>query len=138
MEGKVCYSIVSSVRFSRNEENRRLIENYIKKGEPNFVIRGDDYGECFEVDCEKNITEEVNENWLLENIKEFAKKYKITEFEVWKKHEGNSVFDKGFGITVEGTMNGPIIKFKESYSGTLDDWNFSWIKGQRTYEKIYF
>ncbi|EJQ36021.1 hypothetical protein IEE_05497 [Bacillus cereus BAG5X1-1] len=138
MEGKVCYSIVSSVRFSRNEENRRLIENYIKKGEPNFVMREDDYGECFEVDYEKTITEEVNENWLLENIKEIAKKYKITEFEVWKKYEGNSVFDKGFGITVEGTMDGPIIKFKESYSGTLDDWNFSWIKGQRTYEKIYF
>ncbi|PGX11838.1 DUF5514 family protein [Bacillus sp. AFS033286] len=138
MKGKVYYSIVSSVRFSRNEENRRVIEEYTKKGETHFLTREDDYGDCFEVDFEKVINEEVNENWLLENIKEFAEKYKITEFEVWKKHEGNSVFDKGFGITVEGTMDGPIIKFKESYSGTLDDWNFSWIKGQRTYEKIYF
>ncbi|EJQ43589.1 hypothetical protein IEQ_04917 [Bacillus cereus BAG6X1-2] len=53
MHSKIYYSIVSSVRFSRNEENRRIIEENIKKGEPNFVIRADGYGECFEMDIEK-------------------------------------------------------------------------------------
>ncbi|PFR45244.1 hypothetical protein COK29_31435, partial [Bacillus cereus] len=36
MDSKIYYSIVSSIRFSRNEENRRIIEEHIKKGEPNF------------------------------------------------------------------------------------------------------
>ncbi|WP_324254001.1 DUF5514 family protein, partial [Bacillus anthracis] len=54
MEKKVYYSIVSSTRFSRNEENRTIIEDNIKKGENHFLIRNDEYGECFEVDFEKN------------------------------------------------------------------------------------
>lgn len=74
VEKKVCYSIVSSTRFSRNEENRSIIEENIKKGENHFLIRNDDYGECFEVDFEKPISEEENENWkrlliLLKDIK---------------------------------------------------------------------
>ena len=52
VEKKVCYSIVSSTRFSRNEENRSIIEENIKKGENHFLIRNDDYGECFEVHFE--------------------------------------------------------------------------------------
>jgi hypothetical protein len=44
MKEKTYYSIVSSVRFSRNEENRRLIEEYIKKGENHFLTREDDVG----------------------------------------------------------------------------------------------
>ncbi|MGE7869336.1 DUF5514 family protein [Bacillus paramycoides] len=137
MEKKFYYSIVSSVRFSRNEENRRLIEENIQKGEMYFLTREDDYGDCFEVDFEKEIAVEVSENWLLETVIDFARKYKITEFELWKKHEGDSTYDKGFGIVIEGSMDNPIIKFKEIYSGSLDDWNLSWIKGERTYEKLY-
>ncbi|WP_309411805.1 DUF5514 family protein [Bacillus cereus] len=138
MSNKVYYSIVSSVRFSRNEENRRLIEEYIQKGETHFLTREDDYSDCFEVDFEKVITEEKNENWLLETIIDFAKKYKITEFELWKKHEGEITYSKGFGIVIEGFMENPIVKFKEVYSGSLEDWNLSWNKGKQTYEKIYF
>ncbi|AJI09054.1 DUF5514 family protein [Bacillus cereus] len=138
MEMKTYYSIVSTVRFSRNEENRRLIEEYIKKGETHFLTREDDYGECFEVDLVKEMAEEVTENWLLEMVIGFAKKYKITEFELWKKHKEDSTYDKGFGIVIEGSMENPIIKFKEVYSGSLEDWNLSWNKGKQTYEKIYF
>ncbi|WP_406904368.1 DUF5514 family protein [Bacillus cereus] len=138
MAKKIYYSIVSSVRFSRNEENRRLIEEYIQKGEMHFLIREDDYGNCFEVDFEKVIAEEKDENWLLETIIDFAKKYKITEFELWKKHEGETTYNKGFGITIEGFMENPIVKLKEVYSGSLEDWNLSWNKGKQTYEKIYF
>ncbi|HDR6259358.1 TPA: DUF5514 family protein [Bacillus cereus] len=138
MAGKIFYSIVSSVRFSRNEENRRLIEEYIQKGEMHFLIREDDYGNCFEVDFEKVIAEERDENWLLETIIDFAKKYKITEFELWKKHEGETTYNKGFGIAIEGFMENPIVKLKEVYSGSLEDWNLSWNKGKQTYEKIYF
>ncbi|TKI79817.1 DUF5514 family protein [Bacillus mycoides] len=138
MNRKVYYSIVSSVRFSRNEENRRLIEEYIKKGENDFLTREDDYGDCFEIDFKKAITEEVSENWILETVIGFAKKYKITEFELWKKHEDDSTYDKGFGIAIEGSMDNPIIKFKEVYSGSLEDWNLSWSKGKQTYERIYF
>ncbi|PEF45142.1 hypothetical protein CON22_17815 [Bacillus cereus] len=137
MNNKVYYSIVSSVRFSRNEENRRLIEGYIRKGEPHFLTREDDYGDCFEVDFERVITEEVNENWILETTIDIAKKYKITEFELWKKHEGDSTYDIGFGIVIEGVMENPIVKFKETYSGSLDDWDLTWIKGERIYKKIY-
>ncbi|MBE7106129.1 hypothetical protein FT637_24910 [Bacillus cereus] len=137
MSNKVYYSIVSSVRFSRNEENRKVITDCIKKGELNFLTRSDDYGECFEVDYEKDITEEVDENWLLEKVIEYVKKYKITEFELWKKHEEESIYNIGFGITIEGSTDKPIIKCKESYAGSLDDWNLSWIKGERTYEKTY-
>lgn len=138
MSNKVYYSIVSSTRFSRNEENRTIIEESIKKGENHFLIRNDDYGECFEVDFEKQITEEENENWILETVIDLAKKYKITEFELWKKHENESTYNKGFGIAIEGFMENPIIKFKEVYSGSLEDWNLSWKKGKQTYEKIYF
>lgn len=138
MGNKGYYSIVSSVRFSRNEENRRLIEEYIQKGETHFLTREDDYGDCFVVDFEKEITEEVNENWILETVINFAKKYKITEFELWKKDIADSVYDKGFGITIEGSMENPIIKFKEVYSGLLEDWKLSWSKGKQTYEKVYF
>lgn len=138
VEKKVYYSIVSSTRFSRNEENRSIIEESIKKGENHFLIRNDDYGECFEVDFEKNITEEENENWILEAVIDFAKKYRITEFELWKKHEGDPTYDKGFGIVIEGSMENPILKFKEVYSGSLDDWNITWGKGKQIYEKIYF
>lgn len=138
LEKKVYYSIVSSVRFSRNEENRTIIEENIKKGENYFLIRKDDYCECFEVDFEKQITEEENENWLLETVIDFAKKYKITEFELWKKHEGDSTYDKGFGIVIVGSMDNPILKFKEVYSGSLEDWNITWGKGKQNYEKIYF
>lgn len=135
---KVYYSIVSTVRFSRNEENRRRIEEYIQKGETHFLTREDDYGACFEVDFEKVITEEINENWILETVIDFAKKYKITEFELWKKHESDSTYDKGFGIAIEGSMENPIIKFKEVYAGSLDDWSLSWNKGKKSYERIYF
>jgi hypothetical protein len=138
MEMKTYYSIVSTVRFSRNEENRRLIEEYIKKGETHFLTREDDYGECFEVDLVKEMAKEATENWLLEMVIDFAKKYKITEFELWKKHKEDSTYDKGFGIVIEGSMDNPIIKFKEVYSGSLEDWNLSWNKGKQTYEKIYF
>ncbi|HFR4221484.1 DUF5514 family protein [Bacillus sp. A260] len=138
MEKKVYYSIVSSTRFSRNEQNRTIIEENIKKGENHFLIRNDDYGECFEVDFEKNMTEEENENWILETVIDFAKKYRITEFELWKKQEGDPTYDKGFGIVIEGSMENPILKFKEVYSGSLDDWNITWGKGKQTYEKIYF
>ncbi|TXR91720.1 hypothetical protein DN390_28805 [Bacillus sp. SH7-1] len=138
MNSKVYYSIVSTVRFSRNEENRRLIEEYIQKGETHFITREDDYGDCFEVDLVKEMAEEVTENWMLETVIDFAKKYKITEFELWKKHEGVSTYDKGFGIVIEGSMDNPIIKFKEVYSGSLEDWDLSWSKGKQTYEKIYF
>ncbi|HFJ9306745.1 TPA: DUF5514 family protein [Bacillus cereus] len=138
MNSKVYYSIVSTVRFSRNEENRRLIEEYIQKGETHFITREDDYGDCFEVDLVKEMAEEVTENWILETVIDFAKKYKITEFELWKKHEGISTYDKGFGIVIEGSMDNPIIKFKEVYSGSLEDWDLSWSKGKQTYEKIYF
>ncbi|WP_309260498.1 DUF5514 family protein [Bacillus cereus] len=138
MNSKVCYSIVSTVRFSRNEENRRLIEEYIQKGETHFLTREDDYGDCFEVDFEKEVPVTVNENWILEMAIDFAKKYKITEFELWKKHKDDSNYDKGFGIVIEGSMDNPIIKFKEVYSGSLEDWNLSWNKGKQTYEKIYF
>lgn len=138
MSEKNYYSIVSSVRFSRNEENRRLIEEYIQKGEVHFLTREDDYGDCFEVDFEKVITEEVNEDWILETVIDFVKKYKITEFELWKKHERESTYNKGFGISIEGFMENPIVKFKEVYSGSLEDWNLSWSKGKQTYEKIYF
>lgn len=138
MNSKVYYSIVSTVRFSRNEENRRLIEEYIQKGETYFITREDDYGDCFEVDLVKEMAEEVTENWILETVIDFAKKYKITEFELWKKHEGVSIYDKGFGIVIEGSMDNPIIKFKEFYSGSLEDWDLSWSKGRQTYEKIYF
>ncbi|PFE70781.1 hypothetical protein CN316_11435 [Bacillus cereus] len=137
MNSKVYYSIVSCVRFSRNEENRKVITDYIKKGEPNFLTRSDDYGECFEVDYEKDLTEEVDENWLLEKVIEYVKKYKITEFELWKKYGGESIYNIGIGIIIEGLTDNPIIKFKESYAGSLDGWNLSWIKGERTYEKIY-
>ncbi|MEB9625633.1 DUF5514 family protein, partial [Bacillus cereus] len=68
MSNKIYYSIVSSVRFSRNEENRGLIEKYIQKGETHFLTREDDYGDCFEVDFERAITEEVNEDWILETV----------------------------------------------------------------------
>lgn len=135
---KIYYSIVSTVRFSRNEENRRLIEEYIQKGETHFITREDDYGDCFEVDLVKEMAEEVTENWLLETVIDFAKKYKITEFELWKKHEGVSTYDKGFGIVIEGSIDNPIIKFKEVYSGSLEDWDLTWSKGKQTYEKIYF
>lgn len=138
MDRKIYYSIVSSVRFSRNEENRRLIGEYIQKGETHFLTRDDDYGDCFEVDLEKEIDVEISENWLLEMVINFAKKYKITEFEIWKKYEDDSAYDKGFGIVIEGSMDNPIIKFKEVYSGPLEDWNLSWSKGKQTYEKIYF
>ncbi|MCU4771058.1 DUF5514 family protein [Bacillus toyonensis] len=138
MDKKIYYSIVSSVRFSRNEENRRLIEEYIQKGETHFLTREDDYGNCFEVDFEKEVPVTVNENWILEMAIDFAKKYKITEFELWKKHKDDSTYDKGFGIVIEGSMDNPIIKFKEVYSGSLEDWNLSWNKGKQTYEKIYF
>ncbi|OWT48573.1 DUF5514 family protein [Bacillus sp. K2I17] len=138
MDKKIYYSIVSSVRFSRNEENRRLIEEYIQKGETHFLTREDDYGDCFEVDFEKIIPEDENENWILETVIDFAKKYKITEFELWKKHEGETTYNKGFGIAIEGFMESPIVKFKEVYSGSLEDWNLSWNKGKQTYEKIYF
>ncbi|MGR6012253.1 DUF5514 family protein [Bacillus paranthracis] len=138
MDKKIYYSIVSSVRFSRNEENRRLIEEYIQKGETHFLTREDDYGDCFEVDFEKIIPEDENENWILETVIDFAKKYKITEFELWKKHEGESTYNKGFGIAIEGFMENPIVKFKEVYSGSLVDWNLSRNKGKQTYEKIYF
>ncbi|EJR50158.1 hypothetical protein IIO_06471 [Bacillus cereus VD115] len=138
MDKKIYYSIVSSVRFSRNAESRRLIEEYIQKGETHFLTREDDYGNCFEVDFEKVITEEKNENWLLETIIDFAKKYKITEFELWKKHEGETTYNKGFGIAIEGFMENPIVKFKEVYSGSSEDWNLSWNKGKQSYEKIYF
>ncbi|MEB9507587.1 DUF5514 family protein [Bacillus anthracis] len=138
MNNKVYYSIVSTVRFSRNEENRRLIEEYIKKGETHFLTREDDYGDCFEVDLVKEMAEEVTENWLLEMVIDFAKKYKITEFELWKKHEEDSTYDKGFGIVIEGSMDNPIIKFREVYSGSLEDWALSWNKGKQSYEKIYF
>ncbi|MED2067469.1 DUF5514 family protein, partial [Bacillus thuringiensis] len=103
-----------------------------------FLTREDDYGDCFEVDFEKAITEEVNEDWILETVIDFAKKYKITEFELWKKHEDESTYNKGFGIAIEGFMKNPIIKYKEAYSGSLEDWNLSWKKGRQTYEKIYF
>lgn len=138
VEKKVCYSIVSSTRFSRNEENRSIIEENIKKGENHFLIRNDDYGECFEVDFEKPISEEENENWILEAVIDFAERYKITEFELWKKHEDDSTYDKGFGIVIVGSMDNPILKFKEVYSGSLEDWNITWGKGKQTYEKIYF
>lgn len=138
MEMKTYYSIVSTVRFSRNEENRRLIEEYIKKGETHFLTREDDYGDCFEVDLVKEMAEEVTENWLLETVIDFAKKYNITEFELWKKHKEDSTYDKGFGIVIEGSMDNPIIKFKEVYSGSLEDWNLSWSKGKKIYEKVYF
>lgn len=138
VEKKVYYSIVSSTRFSRIEENRTIIEENIKKGENHFLIRNDDYGECFEVDFEKNMTEEENENSILETVIDFAKKYRITEFELWKKQEGDPTYDKGFGIVIEGSMENPILKFKEVYSGSLDDWNITWGKGKQTYEKIYF
>lgn len=138
MDQKVYYSIVSTVRFSRNEENKRIIEEYIQKGETHFLTREDDYGDCFEVDFEKAITEEVNEAWILETVIDFAKKYKITEFELWKKHEGEPTYDKGFGIVIVGSMDNPILKFKEVYSGSLEDWNITWGKGKQTYEKIYF
>ncbi|QWG93266.1 DUF5514 family protein [Bacillus toyonensis] len=138
MKGKVFYSIVSTVRFSRNEENRRIIEEYIQKGETHFLTREDDYGDCFEVDLEKITNEEVNENWILETVIDFAKKYKITEFELWKKHESDSTYDKGFGIVIVGSMDNPILKFKEVYSGSLEDWNITWGKGKQSYEKIYF
>ncbi|WP_413565434.1 DUF5514 family protein [Bacillus sp. 3P20] len=138
MNSKVYYSIVSTVRFSRNEENRRRIEEYIQKGETHFLTREDDYGDCFEVDFEKEVPVTVNENWILEMAIDFAKKYKITEFELWKKYKDDSTYDKGFGIVIEGSMDNPIIKFKEVYSGSLADWNLSWNKGKQTYEKIYF
>lgn len=137
MDTKVYYSIVSSVRFSRNEENRRIIEDHIKKGEPNFVVREDDYGECFEMDIEKDSAEEVNEDWLLEKVIELAKKYKITEFELWKKSEDDDLYDKGIGIEIEAFIGSLGVKFKESYSGTLNDWEFSWINGKQVYEKLY-
>lgn len=137
MDTKVYYSIVSSVRFSRNEENRRIIEEHIKKGELNFLIREDDYGECFEMDIQKGNAAEINEDWLLEKVIELAKKYKITEFELWKKNEGDPIYDKGFGIAVESLMDNPMIKFKETYSGALDDWKLSWMKGEKIYKKIY-
>ncbi|PFM62716.1 hypothetical protein COJ48_18395 [Bacillus cereus] len=138
MERKVYYSIVSSVRFSRNEENRRIIEEHIKKGEPNFLIREDDYGECFEMDIEKESAAEVNEDWLLEKVIELAKKYNITEFELWKKNEESDLYDKGIGIGIEPFIGSLGVKFKESYSGTLKDWEFSWSNGKQLYEKLYF
>ncbi|MBU4643064.1 DUF5514 family protein [Bacillus toyonensis] len=137
MNTKVYYSIVSSVRFSRNEENRRIIEEHIKKGEPNFLIREDDYGECFEMDIENNSTAGINEDWLLEKVIELAKKYKITEFELWKKNEGDPIYDKGIGIEIEAFIGNLGVKFKESYSGSLDDWKLSWVKGEKIYKKIY-
>lgn len=94
MDKKIYYSIVSSVRFSRNEENRRLIEEYIQKSETHFLTREDDYGDCFEVDLTKEMAEEETENWLLETVIDFAKKYKITEFELWKKHESDLLITK--------------------------------------------
>lgn len=35
-------------------------------------------------------------------------------------------------------MENPIVKLKEVYSGSLEDWNLSWSKGKKIYEKVYF
>lgn len=61
------------------------------------------------------------------------------ENEVQSKNKSSYAANKNLPLVkIEGSMENPIIKFKEVYSGSLDDWELSWSKGKQTYEKIYF
>ncbi|PGZ34558.1 hypothetical protein COE50_06090 [Bacillus anthracis] len=138
MNREIHYSIVSSVRFTRCEKNRKIIEENFEKGETNFVRREDGYGDCFEMDLVKRSPDDANEDWLLDQVISLAKRYKITEFELWKKNEEDAIYEKGIGIEIIPSIDILGVKYKESYSGSLSDWNFSWSNGQLLYEKLYF
>lgn len=123
---EVYYNILSSAELNWEENNKIIIKECMKKGEGNFSDHGGDYGECFSMDYKKNISEEENENWIFDKVIEFAKKYNITEFEMWKKYGEGAPYNIGFGVYLEGSMDNPTIKLREVYLGSLEDWNLSW------------
>ncbi|MEK4787993.1 MULTISPECIES: DUF5514 family protein [Bacillus] len=123
---EVYYNILSSAGLNWEDENIAIIEEFMKKGDANFKDHGGDYGACFDVTYKHNISKEIDEEWLFEKVIEFAKKYKITEFEMWKKYGEGGPYEIGFGIYLEGSLENPTIKLREVYLGSLEDWNLSW------------
>ncbi|OUB46656.1 hypothetical protein BK741_18225 [Bacillus thuringiensis serovar iberica] len=123
---EVHYNILSSAGLNWEDENIAIIEEFMKKGDANFKDHGGDYGACFDVTYKHNINKEIDEEWLFEKVIEFAKKYKITEFEMWKKYGEGGPYEIGFGIYLEGSLENPTIKLREVYLGSLEDWNLSW------------
>ncbi|MBU4642991.1 DUF5514 family protein [Bacillus toyonensis] len=123
---EVFYNILSSAELNWEEHNKLIIKELMNKGESNFSNHGGDYGECLSIDYKKDISEEIDENWLFDKVIEFAKKYNITEFEMWKKYGEGGLYDIGFGIYLEDSLDNPTIKLREVYLGSLEDWNLSW------------
>ncbi|MEK4593622.1 MULTISPECIES: DUF5514 family protein [unclassified Bacillus (in: firmicutes)] len=123
---EVYYTILSSAGLNWEDENIAIIEEFMKKKDANFKDHGGDYGACFDVTYKHHISKEIDEEWLFEKVIEFAKKYKITEFEMWKKYGEDALYEIGFGVYLEGSLVNPTIKLREVYLGSLEDWNLSW------------
>ncbi|MEB9380248.1 DUF5514 family protein [Bacillus cereus] len=123
---EVYYNILSSAKLNWEDKNKELIEEFMKKGDANFKNHGGDYGACFDVNFSHHISKEIDEDWLFDKVIEFAKKYKITEFEMWKKYGKGDLYEIGFGIYLEASLDNPTIKLREVYLGSLADWNLSW------------
>ncbi|MEB9507588.1 DUF5514 family protein [Bacillus anthracis] len=123
---EVYYNIISSAKLNWEENNQKIIKEYMRKGEENFCDHGGDYGVCLSIDYKKDISAEVNEDWIIDTILELAKRYKITEFELWKKYGWDDIYEIGLGIYLEGPLDSPTIKIREVYLGWLEDWNFFW------------
>ncbi|HDR4587737.1 TPA: DUF5514 family protein [Bacillus cytotoxicus] len=121
---EVHYSITSSAELNWEDENIALIRELVIKKEPFFITRDDDYGECFEMNFTKPISEEQNEEWIIDKVIEFYQTYGITELELWKTYGEHIAYAAGVRMVIQETDDGTYLDMREVYVGFSDDWNF--------------
>ncbi|KLV18472.1 hypothetical protein ABW01_13585 [Bacillus anthracis] len=121
---EVHYSITSSAELNWEDENIALIRELVRKKEPFFITRDDDYGECFEMNFTKPISEEQNEEWIIDKVIEFYQTYGITELELWKTYGEHIAYAAGVRMVIQETDDGTYLDMREVYVGFSDDWNF--------------